>query len=408
MQQDIEQQLEQVKDAWGKITNVPPDLSPWGFAGLTKQSISDALGGMVEIAGLLNKKGDFEPEPTSRAYFNQTLTNLRQHVIQHIPGNPQPHIPGLLQLIELTRSTLRSWLSEADKKGKYAIPVLAERLAESVSRMDDAAKLYEEIAASHNSAQESLTQIESDVAEIAKQKKEVDGYHVSVVTDSGEVGEVLKKVRESAEQIKTLVADFVNLKDELEENKKTQAKLFEQFEGYRQRVNDLLGDANRTGMAASFVNRKNELVVPLRIWAGVFGLSIFGLGIMALLYVVPSLSSGKWEELVFRLPLTAPLVWLGWFSAKQYGYTVRLREDYAYKVASAMSFEGFKREATEDEEMQRKLLDTAIQHFGDNPLRIYNGHENHASPIHELLEKSLRDEKFIDLLKAVIAKAKPA
>ena len=54
----------------------------------------------------------------------------------------------------------------------------------------------------------------------------------------------------------------------------------------------------------------------------------------------------------------------------------------------------------------RNLLDTAIKNLGDNPIRIYSGHENHASPLHEILEKSLKDEKVMDLLKAIFAKAK--
>ena len=55
--------------------------------------------------------------------------------------------------------------------------------------------------------------------------------------------------------------------------------------------------------------------------------------------------------------------------------------------------------------MLKNLLDTAIKNLGDNPIRIYSGHENHASPLQEILEKSLKDEKVMDLLKALIAKS---
>lgn len=107
------------------------------------------------------------------------------------------------------------------------------------------------------------------------------------------------------------------------------------------------------------------------------------------------------------MALTAPFVWLGWFSARQYGYTSRLREDYAYKEASAKSFEGYKREAKEvDQEMLQKLLEQAIKNFGDNPIRIYDGHENHGSPFHEFFEKILKDEKAMNQLKDLISKVK--
>lgn len=208
-------------------------------------------------------------------------------------------------------------------------------------------------------------------------------------------------------RINDLVSGFTTLKSELESNKTTQQQLFVEFEAYRTKINDLLDDANRTGMAASFTNRRRWLIAPLLGWIAVFGGSIFGLFQMGVTYLAPIISSGNWEQLPARLALTAPLVWLGWFSAKQYGYTSRLREDYAYKEASAKSFEGYKREASQvDPAMLKNLLDTAIKNLGDNPIRIYSGHDNHASPLHEMLEKSLKDEKLMDLVKAIFAKVK--
>ena len=207
--------------------------------------------------------------------------------------------------------------------------------------------------------------------------------------------------------INALVSVFSSLKGELEANKKAQEQLFNEFEAYRTKINDLLGDANRTGMAGSFTIRKRELFVPMIGWLVIFAGSIFGLVYMGVTYLAPILDTGKLEQLPFRLALTAPIIWLGWFSAKQYGFTARLRVDYAYKEASAMSFEGYKREASQaSPEMQQKLLDTAIKNLGDNPIRIYSGHENHASPLHEVLEKTLKDEKLIDRLKAIFTRVK--
>lgn len=181
--------------------------------------------------------------------------------------------------------------------------------------------------------------------------------------------------------------------------------MFVQFEGYRDTISGLLGDANRTGMAASFRERKRELKNPMQYWLLLFALSIVGIVVLGLVYFAPILETGKFEQLPFRLALVSPLIWLGWFSAKHYGYTARLREDYAFKEASAMSFEGYKREASESNaEMQEKLLELAINNFSDNPIRIYKGHENHASPLHEMLDKSLKDQKLMDSVKAFLAK----
>lgn len=210
------------------------------------------------------------------------------------------------------------------------------------------------------------------------------------------------------ENIHGLVAGFTNLKDELESNRNEQKLLFDQFESYREAIDGLLIDANKTGMAASFAKRKKELFDPMQYWLLLFACSILGLVVLGVIYLAPVLEASKLEQLPFRLALTAPFIWLGWFSAKQYGYTARLREDYAYKEASAMSFEGYKREAKDaSPEVQKNLLDTAIKNLGENPIRIYSGLGNHASPLQELWDSSLKDVKLADIVKAISTRDKP-
>ncbi len=200
-------------------------------------------------------------------------------------------------------------------------------------------------------------------------------------------------------------SSFVNLKDELEQNVITQGKLFQEFENYRQKVSDILGDSNRVGMAGSFATRKDELNLSIKVWERVFVGSLVCLIFMAVFVISPSLSEQRWDDLLVRMPLTAPIIWLGWFAAKQYGYNIRLSEDYAYKAASAMAFEGFKRETLDESlDMRASLLKTAIKNLGENPIRIYDGKGNHASPVQELFEKITKDRKVMELLKAIVDK----
>lgn len=191
----------------------------------------------------------------------------------------------------------------------------------------------------------------------------------------------------------------------MEDNRIAQETLFDQLDGYQKKIGGLLGDANRVGLGAAFRSRKLELQDPMKWWLILFVFSIIGIVAMGVVYFAPILETGKLEQLPFRLALVSPLIWLGWFSAKHYGYTSRLREDYAFKEASAMSFEGYKREASEaGVEMQEKLLDSSIKNFSDNPIRIYNGHENHVSPLHEVLDRSMKDQKLMDSVKAFFSK----
>lgn len=54
--------------------------------------------------------------------------------------------------------------------------------------------------------------------------------------------------------------------------------------------------------------------------------------------------------------------------------------------------------------MRTRLLKTAIKNFGDNPIRIYDGKGNHASPAHEFFEQFTKDGKVMDVLKSIVEK----
>lgn len=408
MQNDIQLQLEQVKESWDAITTIPEDLTPHGYPGLTKQAITSALGGLCEIASHLVSISDFEPDPLSRCVLLPHLTNIRTYVNTHIPPNPIPHLPGLLTLIDSIQNILRHWLDEANKSGnpQKIVTALATRLANATSEIKNAKVVYEELKESHKKLSEFVTNAEEADSEIAQVKTTVDSLLASAKATSAEIDVTSTSVNINAKKIESLTEAFTNLESELVQNKSDQIALFEEFEKYRQQVSDILGDSNRAGMAGSFIARKTELKHSIQLWERVFVGSLVCLILMAIFLISPSLSAQHWNDLLFRLPLTAPIIWLGWFAAKQYGYNIRLSEDYAYKAASAMAFEGFKRESLSDEnkDMRSELLGMAIKNFGENPIRIYDGRGNHGSPAHELFEQITNSSKLMDLFKAIVDK----
>lgn len=399
MDSEIQQQLQQIKDLWDGISVVPADLTPWGFPGLTKLELSTTLGSLVEIASQIEKLKDYEPPKLSIYIFQQNVKALRAHVTTHIPSNPQPHLPGLFGLIEVIRTTLLGWLESGDKKGKYAIQNLLRSLAEAVSSMRDAEQLYKSLLDNQNDVLSIAVKVkaEANSIKIIKEQIETDLKNSEELTD--EVVATHNVVINSANEVKNSAAELSSLTEELEGNKSQQAMLFAKFESYQMQINDLIGAASQVGMAASFRLMKLDFERSLKLWLLAFVGAILVLAEIGILYIAPAVSSKDWIDILIKLPLTIPLIWLGWFFAKQYGYTVRLREDYAFKYATAMSFEAHKREAKEiDEELLKKLLELSIQNFADNPLRIFGG-ENHASPSHEFLESLLKDEGLINKLR---------
>ncbi len=407
MQNDIQLQLEQIKDIWEKISTVPEDLTPHGYPGLTKQSITNALGGLCETAAYLVTINDYEPSPISRSTILPHLTSIRAYVTQHVPANPIPHIPGFLSILDAIQGILSRWLSEAGKSGNQqdVITALAEQLARATSQIKDANVLYENIKQHHATLTQLLNQANSDSLNASQAKAAIDVLLSKSQTANTQLEASAFNITTYDGTIKELTGSFLSLKSELEQNVITQKKLFLEFENYRQQVSDILGDTNRAGMAGSFVARKEELKSSIELWERVFVGSLVCLILMAVFLISPSLSEHRWDDLLFRVPLTAPIIWLAWFAAKQYGYNIRLREDYAYKAASAMAFEGFKRESIDESaDMRTRLLKTAIKNFGDNPIRIFDGKGNHASPAHEYFEQFNKDGKLMDVFKSIVDK----
>lgn len=405
MIKNIWQQLQLIKDGWDGLTVVPDDLNSLGFPGLNKVDVSDAFGGLIKILAEVSERDDFRPSPISIFNIQQNVVSINTYVTAHIPTNPAGHMPEMLRLLGVVETGIRNWFEESDKTSKRAASSLIEKLAEAYTRVDDAAKIREELRSYHVEATEFASTARAQMEILDELLKKATLNTESTQTDSTESEAALVQAREDAKKIRDLTSELTTLKGELEDNRTAQETLFGQLDGYQKKIGGLLGDTNRVGLGAAFRSRKLELQAPMKWWLILFGFSIIGIVAMGVVYFVPILETGKLEQLPFRLALVSPLIWLGWFSAKHYGYTARLREDYAFKEASAMSFEGYKREASEaGVEMQEKLLDSSIKNFSDNPIRIYNGHENHASPLHEVLDRSMKDQKLMDSVKAFFSR----
>lgn len=415
---EIQQQLTQTLNAWDAATVVPDDLTPFGYPGLTKVEVSDFISGMIRLLEEANARNDFQPTLISVFSLQKTVATLLVYVSQHIISAPQPHMAETLRLLDVTSSTIRGWLEEADGVSKHAASALISKLAAATQQVEAAAAIRDELKALHV-AMEARDSVAVDQAnQIDELLTEAKENAAAIEANKNESKTTLDKATSYADEVHIFMDKITALRQGVDVVQHNMGDTLTEFEGYRKTVKDLLGDANRAGLAASFKNRKDELEKPLKGWLYLFAASVIGLVIMGGIFLAPLLADGtdttvvhgvKWEELPIRLALVSPLIWLGWFAAKQYGYTARLREDYAYKEASAMSFEGYKREASESSaEMLEKLMDVSINNFSDNPIRIYSGAGNHASPLHELLDKSPDSKKLAEEFMAYVASKKPS
>jgi hypothetical protein len=363
-------------------------------------------GELLEIAKVISTSHDELIEgadvvETLTESIEKLFTAIWRYGLNHLTDELLGFQTKLNQLKEIERSVITT-----KAKLEEGIPVkdaLDLILADSKQQNDE---LHTHVT----NADTAVVAANENLAKVEEAKEKADESLQAILEQQTKGTELLtdtegnqQEVDAHEKAIRALVAEFTNLNTELVANKKKQAELFAEFQAYRDKIDGLLGDANRTGMAASFTNRRFWLLAPLSGWLLIFGISIAGLLYMGITFIAPLLdakTSVPWEQLPMRLALTAPFIWLGWFSARQHGFTSRLREDYAYKEASAKSFEGYKREAKEvDPEMLKKLLEQAIKNLGDNPIRIYDGKNNHPSPTHELFDSLMKDDKAVGRFK---------
>jgi hypothetical protein len=153
----------------------------------------------------------------------------------------------------------------------------------------------------------------------------------------------------------------------------------------------LILNANKAGLAGSFQVRREALFWPQITWAVIFVIGTLVLarfGYDELFGDHPITFGADWGtflQLLGRLLMVAPVIWLTWFAGRQFAYMLRVTEDYAFKEASAMAFVGYRDEMGTDEEMLNLLRRTAIHTFGENPVRILVNGSDVSSPTEELL-----------------------
>ena len=95
-----------------------------------------------------------------------------------------------------------------------------------------------------------------------------------------------------------------------------------------------------------------------------------------------------WVEWLQKLSPLGILIWIGYTLATRSNVLSRLIEDYEFKAATALAFQGYRLEMDSQPELLSKLLDKAIGNFGSNPTRLMpQAKSHHAHPVEAALER---------------------
>jgi uncharacterized membrane protein len=194
------------------------------------------------------------------------------------------------------------------------------------------------------------------------------------------------------------------LQSKLQDQSEKLQELISKTSAQQSLIDDLLPRGTSAGLAAAFNQQRTRFGRSQMGWAISFLASVGTLIVFAwhIKAGLPTSSSpDTWAYLLFRIPLASPMIWLGWFSAIQYGNVLRLKEDYAFKEATSMAFAGYRdhmehlggiAEADAGTALNKLALVT-ISILGSDPLRLLQGQASDVSPIEKLTAILKPDKK---------------
>lgn len=290
-----------------------------------------------------------------------------------------------------------------------------DSLTDSIATLEKIVAVKEQIDDIKDSSVEFISELESKhensikneerIVEFATKAEEIDeeltGTNEKIGVWKIEIQSLKEDIaskQTSIASLKTEVEGLVEKNNELQESVENKDELLNTQislnKKHQTQIQETIDDVSRSGMASSFKKRKDELRWTQIFWSGMTIVALCGLIFVSYFIVEPFLKGEPVElnQLFFKIPMFASAVWLGWFCSKQYGYTTRIREDYSYKYAISMAFEGYKNETREVEgDLLDKLMELTILNVSKNPVSIFDTKNNHGSPYNEMFETLSRN-----------------
>jgi len=293
------------------------------------------------------------------------------------------------------------------QKDEGQLASLAAELSQSIALMNTGQRELAEKLALIERTNEVVSTIQSLQEQSVKFVDAIKGFKDQAAAAEGETQEALdnaqsasKDTQELLEKAESIQSGNETLSAKLQALTKNidamQAKSVEQ----QKVIASILPKAASAGLAAAFSERGEQLKWTKWAW-----MTLFAAGLIALSYVAwdfakagPPPGVEWWQHMLYRLPLTAPLIWLAWFSAIQYGNVVRVQEDYAFKEATSKAFQGYRDHMENLAQVDSDEAGTAlnllatctIEILAKEPLRIFSRPHHDASAASSILDRLTR------------------
>lgn len=336
--------------------------------------------------------------------FLQLVAEIQAFMTQYV----ERRIALRKELFKFAETQLSTELLTVEKAAPLAQTIISQQTqikqdAESVEQAKEASEAIRgELAILKSSTEKGIAELkthwEDSNAEISQHSKDA-------IATKAELQAVNDELQENLTATKAVLKVIEAQGEKSDASIKTGEALIAQT---NEKLTKALSDINRQALAGAFDDRAKKVNTERITWV-----LLFLLAIALLLFFGVYLTRGldptaafNYNNLLRSLPFVAPTIWLGWLSARQAGLLARIHQDYAYKAATAVAFEGYKKEveASADPALKAQLLEMTVRTFGENPIRIFSKSDDHVLPIEQLIATVKDDStwtRVIDLLKAL-------
>ena len=347
----------------------------WSFPGLCRAELIEEVQSIIELVEDREIDDLGEAEPRVADYVRR-LDHLVEQTIPNMWGNAAHAVAAFQFTMDGLRKALGG-LADEDKVAesrkklrelRRQLRSMEAELSGLEPRTGSLADMVDRIEQAYGSADRLPTDLES----LAEAREAVSRLVGEVTGDRDRVS----AIRERGEEVETALNNCA-----------------EEARAVLQQCETAYSAATSVGLAAAFTERSKELARSMWFWiaglvAALAAGSFLGSNQLRALSAVfaeaeASASALMLNVLLAILSVGAP-VWFAWLSTKQIGQRFRLTEDYGYKASISRAYEGFRREAARfDEDMEAKLLGSALARLDELPLRLVE-EKSHGSPWHEL------------------------
>lgn len=193
------------------------------------------------------------------------------------------------------------------------------------------------------------------------------------------------------------------LADKLLEIDDFKKKQTETYDALIKEIESLLPGATSAGLATAYHDLKESFEAPIKTYTHMFYWSLSGIFICALILITHKIGGTPFIEfvdvsdpmkifnnLMYKLPILLPLLWLAIFASKRRSEDRRLQQEYAHKEAIAKSYQSFKKQiealGAKDDDLTRRLLETAILAIAFNASTTLDKKHGDKFPLQEAVE----------------------